>query len=612
MAARKGSRWIYWLMVGLILLGFGGWFTGGGGARATSIGSVNGLEIEAQDYANALRDQLRRFGEQTGQTLTAEQAQSLGLDRAVLAQLVTQRVLDAEARRLGLSVGDTRVAEAIRTSPAFQGLSGEFDREVYREALRRNGLNEGRFETSLREDTTRTILQAAVLGGVPEPTTYADILAAYSNETRSVTWAALGTDAVTDPPEPTQEDLRAYYDANPEEFTAPEVRDISYAWLTPEMIQGDLPVDDQAVRELYDSRIDEFVQEERRLVERLVYPDEQQAQAAKARIDSGEATFEQLVEERGLLLSDTDLGDVSRAELDDAGEAVFAAQTGDVVGPLPSSLGPSLFRVNAVLAADETTFEEAAPGLRDEIANERAREVIADLRPQVEDLLAGGATIEDLDQRTDLQSGTIEWSADVTEGPAAYREFRDAAAAAQENDVPQIADLADGGLFVLRLNGVTPPALRPYEEVAAQVRTSWDAQALREAVIALADAKAEAIASGASFEEQELTPRTEPAVTRRGAVEGTPPEFIATVFGLEQGETRVLPTEDGAVVLRLDAVQPAQNDDPSVVAERTAIASQASGSIAQDVFAAFSQQLQAGAEVRINDQAVAAVNTQLN
>ena len=300
MAARKGTKWVYWLLVGLILAGFGGWFTGGAGGRTTSIGTVGGLEIPAQSYANALQNQMRQLQEQTGQTVPFEQVQAAGLDRAVLGRLVADRALDAEAERLELSVGDARVAEAVRGTPAFQGLDGEFDRQAYREALRRNGLNEEAFETSLREDSTRTILQAAVLGGIPKPQAYGDLLAAFSNERRSVTWAAMGPEAVAILPEPTEEELRAFYDAHPDRFTAPEVRQISYAWLTPDMIQDDMAVDDEEVRALYDERIADFVQEERRLVERLIYPSDEEAEAARARIDAGELTFDEAVSERGL------------------------------------------------------------------------------------------------------------------------------------------------------------------------------------------------------------------------------------------------------------------------------------------------------------------------
>ncbi len=612
MAQRKGSRVGLWIVVGMLVIGLGGWYTGGAGGRTTAVGSVDGLDIPVQGYANALRSQMRAIEEQSGQPLTFAEVQALGLDRAVLGQVVSQRVLDAEAQRLGLSVGDLRVAEAVRSSSSFQGLDGEFDREIYREALRRNGLNEEAFETGLREDTTRTILQAAVMSGIPEPETYGEILAAYGNERRDVTWATIGSDAVAVLPQAAEEDLRAYYDANPDAFTAPELRQITYAWLTPEMIQDDLPVDDAAVRELYDSRIDEFVQEERRLVERLVFPSEEAAADAKARIDAGDVTFEQVVEERGLQLSDVDLGDVSRGELDEAGEPVFTAEAGAVLGPLPSSLGPALFRVNAVLAADEVPFEEAEPDLRAELANQRARRVIGDLAPEIEDLVAGGATVEDLAELTDLEPGQIAWSEGVTEGPAAYQGFRDAAAQAVEGALPEVVELDDGGIFVLRLDSVTPPALRPFEEVRPEVETAWEAQALRDAVLAQADATAQAIAGGASFEDQGLAGTAETGLTRRSAVEGTVPEFISTAFELEPGETRAIPTEDGAIVIRVDATAAAPEDDPGLLAERASIASQVSGSLSQDLFDAYARQVQAGAEVRIDDQALAAVHAQFN
>lgn len=612
MATRKGSRIGLWIIVLLLVIGLGGWYTGGAVGRTTSVGTVAGLDIPLQAYATALQNRMRAFEEQTGQPLTIAQAQEIGLDRAVLAQLVSQRALDAETRRLGLSVGDARVAEAVVALPAFQGIDGSFDRELYREQLRRNGLDEAEFEASLREDTTRTMLQAAVMGGLPEPATYGEVLAAHANERRAATWAAIGPDSVAVLPRPSEEELRAFHEANRDRFTAPEVRQVRYAWLTPEMLQGDLTVDDQAVRDLYDARIEEFVQEERRLVERLVLPSEEVARDARARLDAGAASFEDLVAERGLLLSDTDLGDVSPGDLDEAGEAVFAAEPGEVVGPLPTALGPALFRVNAVLAADETPFEEAEPELRAELQNQRARRVTGDLLPRIEDLLAGGAGIEDLAAATDLEPGALAWSEGVTEGPAAYEGVRAAIAAAEPGGFPEVVELEDGGLAVIAVDSVTPPAPRSFEEARAEVEAAWEEQALREAVLSRAEAAARAIAEGASFEDRRLSPATEEGLTRRSAVEGTTPDFMPAVFAMRPGEVRAIPAEGGAIVLRLDSVEPASDDDPAVIAERAAIAEEVSGAIAQDLFDAFARQVQTGSEVRIDDAAVAAVHAQMN
>jgi peptidyl-prolyl cis-trans isomerase D len=448
-----------------------------------------------------------------------------------------------------------------------------------------------------------------VIGGIAAPRAGAEAIAAYLGEKRALTWAALGPGSLSAPlPAPAEADLQAHYAANPDAFTHPEERRISYAWVTPDMLQDGVTVAEQDVRDLYDSRIAEFLQPERRLVDRLVFGTEDEAAAALERLDSGAAGFEALVAERGLALTDIDLGDVAEADLGAAGPAVFAAATGDVVGPAMSDLGPALFRVNAVLAAQETTFEEAAPDLRNELANQRARRMIAEMTESLNDLLAGGATIEDLAERTEMEAGSITWSEGMAEGIAAYAPFREAAAAATQGAFPELVELDDGGLFVLRLDGIDPPALRPFDQVRAEVEAGWRAEATASAVLARAEEAATAIAGGASFEDQGLTPVTEAGLTRREFVAGTPPDFLTRTFALAPGETAVLPNDGGAVLVRLDQVLPADMADPAVAAEAEAVAARARAGIAEDVFAAFAEALRARTEIVIDQTALNAVN----
>jgi len=264
MAARKGSRIFVWIILGFLFVGLVGFGATGISGNIRTIGTVGSKAVSVQHYSNALTEQIRAFEAQIGQP------QSLGLDRSVRAQVIQTRALDNEVAALGISVGDARVRDQIVQIGAFRGLDGAFSRDAYRETLRRNGLSEGEFETGLREDTARSLLQAAVLGGVPAPDAYVDALIGYIGERRSLVWAALGSDALAEPlPAPSDEDLLAHYLANPEAFTAPETRAITYAWLRPEMIQDQLPVDEEAVAALYQERISDYVQPERRLVERL-------------------------------------------------------------------------------------------------------------------------------------------------------------------------------------------------------------------------------------------------------------------------------------------------------------------------------------------------------
>ena len=612
MAEKKRTPIAVWIVMILIvggLLGFGtGSFTGG----VQTIGRAGSKDISIAAYQSALNDQLRSLEAQVGSRVTFQQAQEAGLDRAVLSQVVTQRTLDNEVADLGVSVGDARVREEVLRNPAFQTLSGTFDREGYRNALRRVGLTETAYETSIRDEMARTLLQGAVVGGIPAAPAYGDTVVSYLQETRDIVTAPISAADLTEPvPAPTEAELQDFYDANPEMFTVPAVRQITYVMLTPAMLADSVTIDDAQVQDLYDQRIDTFRQPERRLVERLVFATEEEAAAAKARLDAGELTFDALVAERGLVLSDVDLGDVAIGDLGAAGETVFATGPGDVAGPLDSDLGPALFRVNAVLAAEETTFEEAAPELRDELATAQARRVIQSDAETINDLIAGGASLEDLAERTDLELNTLSFTEGSTEGPAAYEAFRAAAAAATEGAYPELGELDDGGIFALRLDGITPAAVQPMDEVRDRLAAAWTTAAEKTAILARAQAIADGLGADTDLEAEGLIPTETANLTRGSFVADTPADFMRTVFEMDEGEVRALPTETGALIVRLDAITPADLTSEQARAQIEQVTSQASASLAQDVFDATAEAIRARTDVVVDQAAVNAVNAQM-
>ncbi|WP_373353364.1 SurA N-terminal domain-containing protein [Pseudoroseicyclus sp. CXY001] len=608
MATRKRGNVILYVILGLLIVGLMGFGGASFSSRLTKIGAAGEKTITVADYTNALQEQLQSLSAQIGTNVSFAQAQQFGLDQAVLGQVVTQRVLDNEAARLGLSAPDERVAEEVRAVPAFQDLSGSFSRETYRDVLARNSLGEEAFEQSLREDMARTLLQAAVYGGVAPPETYGANIAAWYLERRTVTWATLPADGI-EIPEPEEQQLLSWYEAHPDAYSWPERRRIAYAWLTPDMLVDTVEVDEASLQDLYQQRIGEFVQPERRLVERLVFPTEEAAAAARARIDEGSTSFDEEVDARGLDLDDVDLGDVGEEQLGAAGPDVFAAAAGDVVGPLETSLGPALFRLNAVLAAQETSFEDALPDLREELAAARARRTIDQERERLNDLTAGGAGIDDLAANTAMEAGEITWYEGVTEGIAAYQSFRTAAAAATVDAFPEILELEDGGLFAIDLIEVIEPELRPYDEVADQVLADWQADAQAGALAERAGVLAGQIVAGESFEEAGLAPQTTAGLTRRDFLADAPEGFVDLLFSLPLGGVEPLAAEGGVVILRLDAIEAPNPDDEAFAAELASVTERMQSAIAQDISTIYNGAVQMRTDVTIDQSAIASVNT---
>ncbi|MFG6624066.1 peptidyl-prolyl cis-trans isomerase [Sulfitobacter sp. 1A12056] len=609
--AKKGfsfSKTAVWALMALLILGLGGFGAINLSGNLRSIGTVGDKSISVDQYARQLQQEIRAIEAQTGESLPFARAQEMGLDRAVLQRIVRNRALDHEADEMGISIGDATLRDEIVAISAFQGIDGNFDREGYRFALQQSGMSEAEFERSIREEAARGLLQRAILGGVSMPDTYARTLVDYVAEERSFTWARLSEDDLDAPlPAATEDELRAYYDANTDDFMLPASKSITYAWLAPEDLLDEVEVPEEELRAEYDARSDEYDQPERRLVERLVFADQEAADRAAAALEVDGTTFEALVEERGLALADVDLGDVAKSDLDDAGDAVFDAESGDIVGPLASSLGPALFRVNAILPAQHVPFEEARDVLEETLAITRATRAVEARAQEIDDQLAGGATLEDLAQETKMRLGTIDWTQDSSEGIAAYGAFREAAAGLSANDFPQIDQLEDGGIFAMRLDETKDARPEPFEEARDAVETAWRNAQIVKALTEKAESLTETLAEEGGFEAAGLSPQLGEGLTRSSYVDGTPNDFMDQVFDLDEGGVAVLPAGDSVVVLRLDAVTPAGEDDQTQ-ALMDRLSQQLDQALAQGLFDIYSNAVMRDADPQIDQRAINAVH----
>ena len=609
MAARVKSlgNTFVWIILALLIVGLAGFGATNLSGTIRTVGHVGDQTISVDTYARALQNEIRGIEAQTGQALPIQQVRALGLDQRVLSQLVTMAALDDEADRLGVSIGDENLHKQILQIPAFQGIDGKFDREAYKFALERANMKESQFETDLRQDSTRALLQSAITSGVKMPAALTDAMVAYVGARRSFTWALLDDSTLATPlAEPSEEDLKAHYEAHKDRFMRPETRKISYVQLTPAMMLEKVKIDDAAIQALYDKNRVEYEQPERRLVERLVFANEESANTAKAQIEAGGTTFEQLVTDRGLTISDVDLGDVTAADLGAAADAIFAAEIGDVVGPLPSDLGPALFRVNGKLEATSTGLDEVRDELEEELAGTQARRMIEAEVPGVEDMLAGGATLEDLARMKGLELGTIDWTADSGEGIAAYADFDKAAAEAKEGAFPEVKFLDDGGIFALRLDSIEPPRAKTFEEAREEVVADWTRTATQAALQAQAEQAVTRLAVSGDFAEAGLTPKTETGLMRTAFIDGLPQDFMTQVFEMNKGDVRVLPAETGVIVVRLDDVLPPDQSE-DMAQTRKAVSERQSQALAEALFNAYAQDVQLRARPRIDERALAAV-----
>ena len=261
-----------------------------------------------------------------------------------------------------------------------------------------------------------------------------------------------------------------------------------------------------------------------------------------------------------------------------------------------------------MLEANFTSFEDALPTLREELALDRARRVIETRSEGIDDALAGGATLEDLaKEENGMVLGQLDWTADTTDDIAAYDTFRNAAEAVTIEDFPAVDYLEDGSLFALRLDEVLAPRPQPFEDARTAVAEAFKGDRIAKALAEQADQiKAATEANDGQFpEEREVVEQT--GLTRTAYLDQTPVDLLNQVFEMEVGEVRVVSDAEGTVVVRLDETLP-PDDGNDMQFLTQALNEQLNQSLSNEIFQIYLQAVQSRARPQVNQQAVNSVH----
>src|SRR5690606_33051872 len=125
------------------------------------------------------------------------------------------RLFSQAASDLGLKVGDDAVRKQIADMAAQLTSNGQSKEQMVRQILRTQGISESEFVAAIRQETANNLLRA----GLTAPSTLSSPLLAenlyrYDNEKRAADIIVLTNAGVEGIEEPTEENLRKYYDAN--------------------------------------------------------------------------------------------------------------------------------------------------------------------------------------------------------------------------------------------------------------------------------------------------------------------------------------------------------------------------------------------------------------
>jgi peptidyl-prolyl cis-trans isomerase D len=484
---KASSNWlgktIMAVVMGVLIISFGVWgiadiFKGFG---QSTLAKVGGTEISANEFRQLYTEKLQQIGRQFGRPLTMDQARAFGLDRQLLQQTIAEAALDEEARRLGLGQSDAETMRMIFSDPNFKGVGGAFDPARFQAMIRQFGFTEQRYVADQRRVSLRRQIAGTISAGVEPSKVLIDALSRFQNETRSIEYVKLDAAqaGTIDPPSP--ETLAAYFDDHKTQFRAPEYRKLSFVVITPDEIGKWTEVSDDDAKKIFEQRRDKFGTPEQREVSQIVFPNAEEAAAARGRLTSG-TSFEDIAKERGLNASDVDLGMIAKSAIIDPAiaDAAFSLPSGEISQPVQGRFGVALVKIGKIEPGVQPSYESVAAALKKEIATERSRTRVGELRDKMEDERGGGAGVIEAAQKLGLNAVTIDAvdrSGRLPNGQLATNIPRglDVVSQAFNSDVGVDNDPIqfNGGYVWYDVLGITPSRERNLDEVKDQVEAKW-------------------------------------------------------------------------------------------------------------------------------------------
>ncbi|MBT0961437.1 SurA N-terminal domain-containing protein [Denitromonas iodatirespirans] len=544
---------------------------------AGEVATVGGSPISTYEFEQALREQQDRIRASSETPVDSATFEDPLFRRAVLDNLVNQRLLSLFASEHRMSVSDAQLRETIANIPAFQD-DGQFSNARYQAVLRSQGMNELGFQERLRGELAyQQVLSAMGEASLVPRSAVMRVLSAQLEE-RTVHMVRFEPAAYLSSVEVSADALKAHYEANKASYAVPARVKVAYVVLSADSLKDQVTVSDDELRAEYEQTKATLGSPEERKARHIlvqvaadaseadVAAAKQKAEGLLAQIKADPSRFAELAksasDDPGSAANGGDLGFFARgAMLKPFEDAAFALQVGEVSGLVRSDFGFHIIRVDEIRKATIPTFEEARPrieaAVRERAASRRfaeSAEQFANLVYEQPDSLEPAANQFGLKVRT--TDDWVEQGATTLAGfesPALVEAVFSPAAITDKHNTDAI-DVGNNTIVAARVTAHEPARQRDFDEVKSEVESQLRQKLAAEAAAQAGAAQLAALEKG----DKPALKWGEPIKLQRG-LPMLPPNAMAAVFAVSSekvpGYTGVAVPGAGYALFRVDAVK---------------------------------------------------------
>jgi peptidyl-prolyl cis-trans isomerase D len=422
-------RWVWGFLLVLIIVPLISYLVPStsdfGTFQATGDVAMVGSEpVSAREFQAAYSGYLQRMSGQ----LTPEIIQAFRFHRQVLDGLIAQRVIDNEAKRMGLDVSPAEIERSILENPAFRVDNKFIGREQYKKMLE-NQVEE--FENGIRltllQDKVRNVVTAAI--AVSEK----DAEQEYRRRNEKVKIDYFVVDPVKLEPQMTasEAELIAHYEKNKSRYTVPEKRKAKYLFISAAKYMGLVAATDEDLKAYLELHPDEFRAPETAVAQHILFKtagktsDEVESIRDKARgvlerakkgEDFGKLAKE-FSEDAGTASAGGNLGGFKRGQMaPEFDKAAFDLKIGEISDLVNMDDGFHIIKLNDKQVPRTPGFDEVKDRVRSKVLIERGMERASQLAAEAANEASATKSLEKAAQKTGAGIGEIKETDFVEQG----------------------------------------------------------------------------------------------------------------------------------------------------------------------------------------------------
>ena len=531
------AKIVFWLIIlSFALAGVGSYLNR---PVNTDPAEVNGETITSQALERAYTNERARMESQFGESfaqLASNPAYVQQLRKSVLDKLVDQLLMDQQADKAQIRIGDEQVKDAIRQMPEFQQ-DGKFDNERFINLLSRAGLTPKAFSDSIRMDLVRQNWVGGLVSSEFALPSESKRLGALMQQTRDVTVYTVPASHFAAKVSVSDAELDGYYKANQKRFMSPDLVKVSYLLIDSKELAKGIKLSDADAKNYYDQHQELYQTAERRHVAHILISEKDEAKANEkaeellAKIKAGD-DFAKLAEANSAdTLSARKGGDLEPFEkgvMDPAFEAAAfsLAKPGDVSSVVKSKFGFHIIKLLGVEPQSTKAFEAVKADVIAKLQSEKAHELFLDQQQKLSDLsFENPDSLDMVAEKLGMKVLTSDYiSAATTSYPFSDPKVKQLAFSSdlrEQNINSDVISPAEGVALVLHILDYKPAAVRALAEVKAEVAAAVKNQKAQDEAAKHAKVLEAALAKGepvdALLKEVGGSSKEHKAVTRNGA-----------------------------------------------------------------------------------------------